>query len=278
MLKKLTPGQVQAYRDHGFAAPLQAFTPEEALAQRRRLEELEQVHGGELPRDLLRKMHLYLPWVDDMVRAPAILDAVEDLIGPDILVYTVTCWIKEPMTSAYISWHQDSTTFGLSPHEHVTAWVALTDSSEQSGAVQVIPGSHNRGQVAHYARLGGGNMLPTGASVSVGAEEHVERLTLAAGEFSLHHTFLLHSSAPNSSHDRRIGLGISYIPTRVMCNSKVRLTAGLVRGVDRYEHFLPEQRPHGKSPKDAAAYHQEVVERWNKAREEITRKAVAVLP
>ena len=131
MNKLLTPEQVRQYREKGYVSPVRAVPREQAGAWRKLLEDGERSHG--LAAEQRRKMYLYLKWVDDVVRHPRILDAVEDLIGPDILVYTLTLWMKEPRTDAFISWHQDSTYFGLSPAEHVTAWVALSPSSHASG-------------------------------------------------------------------------------------------------------------------------------------------------
>ena len=82
--------------------------------------------------------YVFLPWVDALVRHPRILDAVEDLIGPDILVYTATWFIKEAHSPAFAAWHQDATYFGLMPNDqHVTAWVALSDASAKAGCMEV---------------------------------------------------------------------------------------------------------------------------------------------
>ena len=218
-------------------------------------------------------MHLYLKWVDGMVHHPAVLDAVEDLIGPDILIYHLTLWLKEPQTDAFISWHQDSTYFGLSPAEHVTAWVALSASSLESGCVQVMPGSHLGGQVAHGQKKDGANMFATGQSLDVPSDTPIELLLLEPGQFSLHHTHLFHNSMPNRSADRRIGLGISYIPTRCRCSSKVRLSVSLARGTDRHGHFDLDPRPAADYDPAALAVHARAMQRWKDAREEMIPQA-----
>ena len=271
MNKLLTAEQVRHYQDKGYVSPLRAFDTAAAHGYRARLEEGERGHG--LAPDRQRKMHLYLKWADEVVHHPRILDAVEDLIGPDILVYHLTLWMKEPQTDAFISWHQDSTYFGLSPAEHVTAWVALSPSSTASGCVQVLPGSQLRGQVPHGQKKDGANMFATGQSLEVPADAPVELLLLEPGEFSLHHTYLFHNSMPNRSDDRRIGLGISYIPTRCSCSSKVRLTASLARGTDRHGHFDIDPRPLADYDPDALAVHAKAIQRWNAARAELIPQA-----
>jgi ectoine hydroxylase-related dioxygenase (phytanoyl-CoA dioxygenase family) len=272
-LLALSTAQVRQYRDRGYVSPLRACGGDAALAYRARLEAGERAHG--LPADQRRKLHLYLAWADELVRHPRILDAVEDLIGPDILVYHLTLWLKEPRTDAFVSWHQDSTYFGLSPAEHVTAWVALSPSSVQSGCVQVIPGSHQRGQLPHGIDKSLANMFPTGQTVAVGADAELDLLLLEPGQFSLHHTHLLHNSMPNRSDDRRIGLGISYIPTRCACSAKQRLTASLVRGSDRHGHFDLDPRPAADYDPAALAVHAEAMRRWHAARAELIPAAHA---
>ncbi len=271
MPKLLSPAQVGQYRSQGYVSPLRAFSAGNAQDYRRRLEDGERRHG--LPPERRRKMHLYLKWVDEIVHHPRILDAVEDLIGSDILLYHLTLWMKEPHTDAFISWHQDSTYFGLSPAEHVTAWVALSPSSLESGCVQVVPGSHLRGQVAHGVAKDESNMFKTGQSVDVAAGEPLDTMVLAPGEFSLHHTHLLHNSMPNRSGDRRIGLGISYIPAHCRCSSRQRLTAMLVRGEDRFHHFDPEPRPAHDFADAALAFHAGAMQRWTNARAELIPQA-----
>ena len=271
MNKVLGPDEVAHYRDNGYVSPLRAFDEAAARGYRAKLEDGERGHG--LAPDRRRKMHLYLKWVDEVVHHPGVLDAVEDLIGPDILVYHLTLWMKEPQTDAFISWHQDSTYFGLSPAEHVTAWVALSPSSLESGCVQVVPGSHLGGQVTHAQEKDQSNLFATGQSLHVPVDAPIELMVLEPGQFSLHHTYLFHNSMPNRSNDRRIGLGISYIPTRCRCSSKVRLSASLARGTDRFGHFDLDPRPAADYDPAALAVHAAAMQRWKNAREEMIPQA-----
>lgn len=271
MPKLLTAQQVAHYREHGYFSPVRAFSEQEARRYRNLLEAGERELG--LESDQRRKMYLYLQWADEVVRHPRILDAVEDLIGPDILVYHLTLWLKEPRSDAFISWHQDSTYFGLSPADHVTAWVALSPSTLESGCVQVAPGSHLRGQIAHGVARHAANLFPTGQIADVPDDADLDTLVLAPGEFSLHHTHLLHNSMPNRSDDRRIGLGISYIPTHCRCSARQRLSVTLVRGSDRYGHFDHDPAPLADFHPDALAVHARAIERWHAARAQLIPEA-----
>lgn len=269
MTAELTPAQVAHYREHGFLAPLPAFSGAEAAAFRAELESFERGLGRALFGKWRYKNHLSMPFADRVVRHPAILDAVAALIGPDILVYHVTTWIKEPGDGGFVDWHQDSTYFALAPaDQHVTAWVALSQSDSVSGCVRVAPGSHLRGQIPHRVDVAGANMLPVGQSLELPAGTPVADMPLAPGWFSLHHTHLWHQSPPNHSADRRIGLGISYIPTHCRNLSSVRMTATLARGVDRHGYFDPERRMPVGGPPDLA-HHEDAVARWRAYRAEI---------
>ncbi len=272
MTRCLSTRQVEHYAEKGFVSPITAFSAGQAAACRSRLEAMERADGGIAP-DRRRKMHLYLEWVDEIVHHPRILDAVEDLIGPDILLYHLTLWVKEPGSDARISWHQDSTYFGLSPALHVTAWVALSASDLRSGCVQVVPGSHRAGQVPHAMTHQQDNLLPKGQEIDVAPDAPVESMVLQPGEFSLHHTHLHHCSLPNRSDDRRIGLGVSYIPARCRCSARQRLTAMRVRGEDRHHHFDAEERPRRDLDPDGLVRHADAMARWHRAREQLFAEA-----
>jgi hypothetical protein len=244
MGKRLTDAQVAQYDRDGFLFPIDAFSPEEAREFRDRLEHFEQRDGRLFGKGHNFKPHLLFPWVDALVRHPAVLDPVEDIIGPDIRLFHFTIWPKSPGDPAYVSWHQDATYFGLEPAVHITAWVALTDVPVESGAVEVVPGSHVRGQLHHGQFADDTNLLSRGQTLTTDfARDNTVFMTLKPGQMSLHHTHLIHRSGPNLSNDRRIGFGISYIPTSATCRASVRQSAALVRGVDRYGHFDDEPRP-----------------------------------
>jgi len=246
----LSSAQVEGYARDGFVSPVPALTREQAAHYREKLAAFERAVGGPLTSDATdaryrSRTHVLLAWVHGLVRHPAILDAVEQLIGPDILVYTSTWFIKEPESPAIAAWHQDATYFGLRPYEHVTAWLALTDATAENGCMEFLPGSYRRGQLPHRAGVVAASVNRAGQAVTIDVDDApAVHAPLRAGEFSLHHTLCLHRSQPNRSAGRRIGLAVSYVPTRVQhLGVKHKTPAMLVRGVDTFGHFALEPPP-----------------------------------
>lgn len=221
------------------------------------------------------KPYLLFPWAAELVRHTRILDCVQDLIGPDIMVFHTTVWLKEARSETFVPWHQDATYFGLAPFEHVTAWVALTDSTPANGCVQIIPASHTTGQRPHFDQPDPRAMLSRGQTLADSVEEdRAINLVLRAGDVSFHHTLSFHRSGINQTDTRRIGIGISYIPTRVRHVGPTRLSATLVRGVDRYDHFDHEPAPQAED-EAARQAHADSVARFWKASESIPAMAMA---
>jgi non-haem Fe2+, alpha-ketoglutarate-dependent halogenase len=254
---------VRQFHDQGYYAPIRALTSGEAAALRKRLEDFEATNSG-LTGGLRNKPHLLLTWLDGLVRHPGVLDAVEQVIGPNILVWGSSFFIKEPRNPSFVSWHQDSTYWGLEPPDIVTAWVALSESIHENGAMRVIPGTHKLDQVPHRDTYAADNLLSRGQEIMVDVDESkAVELPLQPGEMSLHHVRLIHGSEANPSAKRRIGFAIRYVPTYVRQAVGIRDSAMLVRGVDAYGHFEPEQRPEFDMAPAAQAHHAEVLARIN---------------
>ena len=266
MPANLSSDAVAQYQRDGFYFPVACLTPAEVRHYRGRLEAFEREQGGtfgKLP-DLVRsKSHLLFTWMDALVRHPKVLDAVESLIGPDIMIYHLTSWLKEPHDPARVSWHQDGTYFGLDRPEQVTAWIALTDSTPEMGCIRILPGTHVIGQQPHRDAVAPDNMLSRGQTIERALDfDRAVMMPLRAGQISLHHTHVVHCSDPNHSDHRRIGIGVSYIPTHCRLMNDVRVTASLVRGVDRFGHFEPETAPAADFDGAARAVHAAAVDRF----------------
>ena len=142
MAAALTREQAEGYRRLGYHFPIRAFSAEEAGGLLERLRATEARLGGPLSGRMNQKPHLLLPWADAVVRHPAVLDAVESVIGPDILCWGSQFFMKGAGDPSFVSWHQDGTYWGLSSPDVVTAWIALTPSVPESGCMRVVPGSH----------------------------------------------------------------------------------------------------------------------------------------
>ena len=260
-MPKLSSGDIQRFRDEGFLSPIRVMSEAEAAEMRKRLEEFEGRTGGPLRGDLRHKAHLLFPWLANLVRNEKILDAVEDLYGRDLLCWTSNFFIKEAQNPAFVSWHQDSTYWGLSEPDVVTAWVALTPSSESNGAMQVMPGTHTMDQIPHRDTFDKHNLLTRGQEIAVEVDAaKAVALPLRPGEMSLHHVRLVHGSPPNPSADRRIGFAIRYIPTRIR-QTVGEDSATLVRGEDRFHHFELEPRPTQELAPEFLALHKRIAER-----------------
>jgi non-heme Fe2+,alpha-ketoglutarate-dependent halogenase len=260
-MKALTSATVERYRRDGFYFPIAVLTPSEAREYRRRLEAVEAEHGGTLTAEIRQKPHLLFTWLADLVRHPAILDAVEDVLGPNLLVWSTSFFIKAPRDAAFVSWHQDATYWGLSEPDVVTAWVAFTEATVENGAMRMVPGSHGE-QLAHRDTFAANNLLSRGQEIKVEVDEaRGVDIVLRAGEMSLHHVRMVHGSPPNRSNDRRIGFAIRYIPTYVRQLAGEIDGAMLVRGVDEHHYYVPERAPAADLSPEARAHHAESVAR-----------------
>ncbi len=261
----LSAQAVEQCRRDGFYFPVPVLSTEEAAHYRRCLEAHEARTGAPLQGNWRHKTHLLFTWADELVHHPRILDAVESVLGPDILCWTTNFFIKEASNPGFVSWHQDSTYWGLDPDDVLTAWVAFTDATPENGCMQFLPGSHTVDQLPHVDTFHKDNLLSRGQEIAVDVDKSkAVGVPLRAGEMSLHHIKLVHGSEPNRTNDRRIGLAIRYIPTSVR-QTKVRDAAMLVRGVDRYRHFDYEPRPKADLDAAALAAHADSVTRQVKA-------------
>lgn len=265
MPASLSPEQIAQYQHDGYLFPVDCLTPDEVRHFRSRLEEFEQAQGdtfGRLP-DLVRsKSHLLFTWMDELVRHPKVLDAVESIIGPNILLYHLTSWLKEPHETTHVSWHQDGTYFGLEPAEQITAWIALTNSTPEMGCIKLLPGTHAIGQKPHDDTAVPGNLLSRGQTIRhrLDYDDYV-MMPLKAGQVSLHHTHLVHCSEPNRTDRRRIGIGVSYIPTHCrLANEGARVTAALYEAATTTEILISSRSRRATSMRDRGPH---MPRRWS---------------
>jgi ectoine hydroxylase-related dioxygenase (phytanoyl-CoA dioxygenase family) len=255
MPKLLSDADVAHYHSAGYHFPIEILSAGEAAELRRRLEAHEARAGGPISGNMRHKPHLYLTFLNDLVRHPRILDAAEDVLGPNLFCWTSTFFIKEPADPGFVSWHQDATYWGLSSPDVMTVWIAFTPANLVNGCMAFMPGSH-RQQLAHRDTFDRNNLLSRGQEIAVEVDESQGvYVPLQPGQASMHHVLLVHGSAPNRSADRRIGLAIRYIPTSVRQIAGARDSATLVRGVDDHGHFEHEARPTADGAPEAMAAH-----------------------
>jgi non-heme Fe2+,alpha-ketoglutarate-dependent halogenase len=245
----LSSNQLKQYKDEGFVAPINIFSKEKAKEIRNQIELIEKELPGELDKSGRYNAHLISPLLDEVTHSSKILDAVESLIGKNILVCGTTLFIKNPNEKDYVSYHQDAKYIGLEPHNWVTAWVAVTDSNEENGCMKMWPGSHLDIK-NHDEKFNEENLLTRGQTVENVPDNEVKSVELVAGQMSLHHPRIVHGSGVNKSNDRRIGFVIqSYIGTNVR-QILGQNSVQLARGVDEFNHHDIIQRPNSLMNKE----------------------------
>jgi Phytanoyl-CoA dioxygenase (PhyH) len=262
MAGSMTRAQVAQYRRDGYLSPLRVMPEQEARLLLAKLEEVERQEGGKLSNASNAKPYLLFPFLAEIIRDARILDAVESLLGPDILCWAGGFFAKNPGDGKIISWHQDSTYWGLSEPDVGSAWLALTPSTVESGCMRVIPGTHTSDQLPHRDTFAANNLLSRGQEVAVEVNEaEAHDIVLRPGEMSLHHVRLVHGSGPNRADHRRVGFVVRYIPTRIRQVAGSEDSATLVRGEDRFGNFAPEPRPIIDRDPACVAFHGEMIRR-----------------
>ncbi len=257
MMKCLDAESIEKFNTDGYLAPIRVISEAHAEACRKILEDYERSTGGPIAGIYRFKLNLLFQWADELVRNNVIIDPIEDLLGPNIFCWNSNLFLKEAGDPKYVAWHQDSPYQGMSKSEGVAAWIALAPSTIENGALQVIPGSHLQGDIAHRETDDERNMLMRHQEIAVDLnEDDAVHLILKPGEMSLHHTRIIHASAPNSSTDRRLGLAIRYIPTHIHQVAGHHDSVALVRGVDDYGNYKLEPSPQSDFDPETLAFHQ----------------------
>ena len=239
----LTAEQLKDYKDQGYIAPIDILSAEEAKKIKTEIEYIEKKWPDELIGLGRNNAHYISPVFDQVCHNSKILDAVESIIGKDILVGGTTLFIKDPNNKGFVSWHQDAKYIGFEPHNWVTAWLAITDVNEENGCMRMWSGTHKEKIREHRDTFNKSNLLTRGQTVQNISLEDTIPNELKAGQLSLHHPMIVHGSTPNRSNNRRIGFVIqSYIGTNVeQVIGKVYVQQA--RGVDTFKYHEHTKRP-----------------------------------
>ena len=256
--------ELKDYKDNGFVAPIDVLSLEEAKEIKKEIEYIEKKWPEELVGLGRNNVHYISPIFDQICHNSKILDAVESIIGKDILVGGTTLFIKDPDKKGFVSWHQDAKYIGFEPYNWVTAWLAITDTNEENGCMRMWAGSHKEKIKDHKDTYNKDNLLTRGQTVQNVPIEETTPNILKAGQLSLHHPMIVHGSGPNKSDKRRIGFVIqSYIGTDVdQVIGKVYVQQA--RGKDTFKFHEHTKRPvELMSKKD--------IELKNKANEELAK-------
>ena len=233
------------YQVDGYVFPLDVISQDEAASYRERLETIERRFRPSLPVDRYLKFdpHYLLPLIDELVRLPRLLDLAATFLGPDLLVSNTNIFLKEPSSPDHVTWHQDLRYIGLDGDDFLTVWLAFSTATEENGCMQFLQGSHLE-PMEHHDTYGEHNMLTRGQSIVDGIEpSRIADVLLEPGQASIHHGWMAHASGPNLSDERRMGLVVRYMAPHLKQTVAERDYGMLVRGEDRYQHFVSPPRP-----------------------------------
>lgn len=247
------------YDIDGFQFPIRALSAEKAADYRRKLEASQQALGGKFQGMYTQKPHLLFTWLADLVREPAILDLAQQVVGPDILLWSTEFFIKASGDERFVPWHVDNTYWHIEPQIQVTIWIALSDVNADNGPLRYIPGSHRTAPLEIETRASEKNMLISGQMAKGVDESRAVDVLLRAGEVSVHDSRTLHASGVNAGWDSRIGVAARYLATSVRSLTE-RESASLVRGADSYHYFDHEPAPVGDLDEAARAAHAKAAE------------------
>lgn len=245
---QLTPEQIEFYDQQGYLAGIKAMEESDVLPYREQFDALQAEVGREKAQVGLMRLELERPFVWQLATNSRVLDAIESLIGPDILLLGTHFFCKYGPTPSFVAWHQDVTYWDLDPPEATTAWFAVDASDQQNGCMLAIPETHRWSIQEHGTSATEGNLLSVNQELVLTAadEQRAVSLELRPGEISIHHGHTAHSSCPNLSDRRRCGLAMRYIRPKVKPNGPGPVGGWqprLVRGQDQYHHFGNHELP-----------------------------------
>ena len=274
MPKVLSDAQIDRAKREGYVCPVPVMDADRARGYLDRFEAYERATGQSAPRDLKVKPHLLFTWMMEMGTTPRLLDAIEDLIGPNIMLVTSAVWAKNARDPAHATWHQDSAYFGYDPMEVWSAWIGITDSYSENGCLRYLPGTHLHPEMEHIETYHPDNLLQRGQVIPDLDDTGAVDAEVAAGEATLHHFRLAHSSLPNPSDQRRIGFLFVFCPPHVR-PTLGRYPALCVRGENTFDHWDTDPVPERDMDPAIIAYSNELLGRYAdpKVRSEAERKA-----
>ena len=260
----LTSKQLNQYKEEGYVAPIEVLSNDEAKEIRNEIETIEKKWPSALEGIGRNYVHLISPIFNKLCLNNKILDAVESIIGKNILICGTTLFIKNANEKGFVSFHQDAKYIGLEPHNWVTAWIAITDSNEENGCMKMWPGSHKEDLKKHEQKFDEDNLLTRGQTIENVPIEETDPVVLKAGQMSLHHPTVIHGSGLNRSKDRRIGFVVqSYIGSNVdQVLGKIYVQKA--RGEDTHKFHEYSNVPEVLMAKD------DIIS-WNKAKDELSK-------
>lgn len=261
-MKALSQGALATYERDGIFFPIPVLSKEETARFRGAYNSFCEQVGAPPNAAQSRNPHLFHRWAYDLATHARVLDAVEQIIGPHILVHHATLFCKYPHDGTFVSWHQDGYYLDLSEPLLVSAWIALSDSNVANGCMRVVRRSHDSGRVQHAtSAISERNLLPSGLEIACEVDERdATDVVLSAGEMSLHHVNLVHGSNPNHSASPRLGFAVRYVAPSVR-QAVAKVPTVLARGRDDEGYFENLDSPPAYSVDEAIAAQAELARR-----------------
>ena len=244
------------YDINGYYLPIETLCLNEVNVAAKRLENIYFNPPKNIKHPWNLQAHLLANWIYDLCISPTLLDAVEKVIGPNILIQSADIFIKPPHGKKHINWHQDANYWGLDPYELVTGWIALTDVNIDNGCMSYLPKSHLNNKIDHIETFEENSDLTRGQEINLSINNNdIVPVILKKGQAALHHCLLAHGSGPNKTNLSRIGIAIRYLPTHVNQTKGPPISMILARGVDSYKNFKMDKIPSGDFNNEAIAEH-----------------------
>lgn len=262
MPKLLSPADIARYEKEGYLGPIRVVPEADMARYRERLEAFERAHPEAVGK-LFQGPHLLFPWANDLIRESRLLDALEDLYGPDLLCISTGFRIKEPGSPKFVGWHQDAYYLTYRP-AWLIALIAFTECTVENGCLEVVPGSHRGPLLRHEDTHDPDSILTQGQRITDPFDEaRAVPIALEPGQALLFDSMMIHGSKPNRATSRRITCFADFCPTRTRRVGKWA-SATLVRGTDACGHFELEPRPEDEFGPRAIALHRRLIQERNK--------------
>ena len=244
------------YETNGYFLPIEVMSTEMAAEASVKLENISKNPNSKILHPWNLQAHLLASWIYNICANPRVLDSVQAVIGPNILIQSADIFIKPPKVKKYINWHQDANYWGLKPFELVTGWIALTDVFPQNGCMYYLPKSHLYNKIHHIETFDVKSDLTRGQEIDLNIDiDKQVPVILKAGQMALHHCLLAHGSGPNLTDKYRVGIAVRYLPTHVKQTEGPPISMILARGEDLYNHFKTDKIPKGDFDETTIAEH-----------------------
>lgn len=243
--KVLTRKQIQHFNEFGNLFPIDIFSSEEMEVHRAYFDKLmARTEAQGLNSYSINGWHRHCRGLYDMCFEKRILDCMEDLLGPNLVLTMTHYFCKTPGDEKQVSWHQDASYWPLSPSKVITVWLAIDDVDEENSAMRYIPRSHLNGHIPFESSSAEEqNVLSQAVRDALDYGDEPVSVCMKAGQITLHSDMLLHGSDPNRSARRRCGLTLRYMPPDVRTQAPDHASAIIARGEDPSGYWQHIPRP-----------------------------------